>query len=180
MTGINVLGGSTAILKFNKSNLIDLSNNAKSSGYHAGMDGSVNTKITFDSINKVTLNNNGWDAINFQTGDYSRLNIINSKNVELKGNSGWGTNGGDLYFSSSNIDASDNATFTKVLRLLIHLYIDFLVLLNVLNTLLDIKYNKLDKSDLFYMLLYIGIITLIFFILFFILNNIYKIKIIVF
>lgn len=113
MTGINVLGGSTAILKFNKSNLIDLSNNAKSSGYHAGMDGKVNTEITFDSINKVTLNNNGWDAINFQTGDYSRLNIINSKNVELKGNSGWGTNGGDLYFLSSNIDASDNATFTK-------------------------------------------------------------------
>lgn len=53
----------------------------------------------------------------------------------------------------------NNATFTKVLRLLIHLYIDFLVLLNVLNTLLDINYNKLDKSDLFYMLLYIGIIT---------------------
>lgn len=113
ITGINVLGNSTAILKFNNSKLVDMSNNIKSSGYHAGMDGRVTTEITFNNVSQVRMNNNGWDAINFQTGDYSRLNIINCKDVELKGNSGWGTNGGDLYFENSNINASDNANFSK-------------------------------------------------------------------
>ena len=53
----------------------------------------------------------------------------------------------------------NNEILTKIFRILVHLYINFLVLLNASNVIFDVKYNKLDKFDIFYMLLYIGIIT---------------------
>lgn len=46
----------------------------------------------------------------------------------------------------------------QVIRLSLYLFIFLLVLLNALNVYLDIKYKNSDIQDLFYMLLYIGLV----------------------
>ena len=112
MCGINVLGSSKASLDFKNSKSVSLSGNKASSGYHAGMDGWVDTSIRFQNISTVKMADNGWDAINFQAGHYSTYEVVNCKNVDMTGNRGWGTNGGDLIFTDSIIDISDNAQTT--------------------------------------------------------------------
>lgn len=54
--------------------------------------------------------------------------------------------------------STNNSMFLNILKLILHAYITILVLLNALNAFLDIRYNKLNKQDLFYMLFYIGLV----------------------
>ena len=55
VAGINVLGNASVTLNFNNMALVDMSNNVKASGYHAGMEtGSANT-LNFNNVQKVTM-----------------------------------------------------------------------------------------------------------------------------
>lgn len=76
------------------------------------MAGWMDTSIRFENISTVKMADNGWDAINFQAGHYSTYEVVNCKNVDMTGNRGWVTNGGDLIFTDSIIDISDNAQTT--------------------------------------------------------------------
>ena len=51
-----------------------------------------------------------------------------------------------------------NNLFLNLIKLAFHIYITILILLNALNVYLDIKYKNSDIQDLFYMLLYIGLV----------------------
>ncbi len=115
VTGINILRGSLSEMNFKDAELVELSNNKKSSGYHTGMDGVVKSFINFDNVKKIRMSNNGWNGINvnYSNIDEAIINIINCNDVEIKNNSGWGINGGVLKLENSSIDASDNSTFTN-------------------------------------------------------------------
>ena len=110
VAGINVLGYASVTLNFNNMALVDMSNNVKASGYHAGMEtGSANT-LNFNNVQKVTMDNNGVDAVCFSSGDNTAsLNIINSKNVSMTNNKSWGTNGGDIKIVNSILNISNNS-----------------------------------------------------------------------
>ena len=51
-----------------------------------------------------------------------------------------------------------NNLLLNLIKLTFHIYITILILLNALNVYLDIKYKNSDIQDLFYMLLYIGLV----------------------
>lgn len=51
-----------------------------------------------------------------------------------------------------------NNLVLNLIKLSFHMYIITLILLNALNVYIDIKYKHLDIQDLFYMLLYIGLV----------------------
>lgn len=52
----------------------------------------------------------------------------------------------------------NNNLVLNLIKLSFHMYIIILILLNALNVYLDIKYKNSDIQDLFYMLLYIGLV----------------------
>ena len=110
VAGINVLGNANVTLNFNNMALVDMSNNVKASGYHAGMEtGSANT-LNFNNVQKVTMDNNGVDAVCFSSGgNIASLNIINSRNVSMTNNKSWGTNGGDIRIVNSILNISNNS-----------------------------------------------------------------------
>lgn len=51
-----------------------------------------------------------------------------------------------------------NSLISKVIKLSLYSFVCLLILLNILNVYIDIKYKALSIQDLFYMLLYIGLV----------------------
>lgn len=128
--GINLMMNSTANLIFEGCELVELSRNEKCSGYHAGSESPVSTAITFNNCKRVSIDENGWDAINFQTGDYSDLNIIDCGNATMSHNKGWGTNAGTIYIENSNLDISDNAEYPNQMSSCSNMYCASLTVIN--------------------------------------------------
>ena len=110
IAGINVLKNSTFEANFKDMALVDMSHNKSVSGYHAGMETGVKTTITFDGVKKVTMNDNGVDAVCFSDeSDTNILNIINSKDVSMNRNQSWGINGGDIRIVNSYLNIDNNS-----------------------------------------------------------------------
>lgn len=107
MAGINVMGSAKVILNFNDMALVDMSNNSKVSGYHAGMESGSTNILNFTNVNKVTMNNNGVDAV-CVSGDNDQINITGS-NVSMTNNHSWGTNGGNIKVINSYLNISNNS-----------------------------------------------------------------------
>ena len=75
--GINVLANSSFTANFKDMALVDMSRNAKASGYHSGMETGVKTILTFDNVKKITMDDNEVDAVCFSSGsDTTILNIF--------------------------------------------------------------------------------------------------------
>lgn len=53
----------------------------------------------------------------------------------------------------------NNNLILTIAKFLLNLYIDILILLNIINVIIDIYCNALDKYDIFFMLLYMGLIS---------------------
>lgn len=129
MAGINVLSNATFTANFKNMALVDMSRNTVASGYHSGMDNGINTVITFDNVRKVTMDDNGVDAVCFSNGsDVTKLNIINS-NVSMQRNHSWGTNGGTIEVINSYLNISDNSSgpWANVIYTSSNMYADSLV-----------------------------------------------------
>ncbi len=110
VAGINALKDVVFTANFKDMALVDMSRNKKVSGYHAGMETGTKTNITFDNVSKVTMDDNGVDAVCFSSGsDTTILNIINSKDVSMKGNHSWGVNGGNIKVINSYLNISNNS-----------------------------------------------------------------------
>ena len=110
IAGINVLENATFVANFKDMTLVDMSRNKDVSGYHASMETGVKTTITFDGVKKVTMNDNGVDAVCFSDGsDTNILNIINSKDVSMNRNHSWGINGGDVRIVNSYLNIDNNS-----------------------------------------------------------------------
>lgn len=110
IAGINVLENATFEANFKDMTLVDMSRNKDVSGYHASMETGVKTTITFDGVKKVTMNDNGVDAVCFSDGsDTNILNIINSKDVSMNRNHSWGINGGDVRIVNSYLNIDNNS-----------------------------------------------------------------------
>lgn len=110
VAGINALKDVVFTANFKDMALVDMSRNKKVSGYHSGMETGTKTIITFDNVSKVTMDDNGVDAICFSSGsDTTILNIINSKDVSMKGNHSWGVNGGNIKVINSYLNISNNS-----------------------------------------------------------------------
>lgn len=107
MAGINVMGSAKVTLNFNDMALVDMSNNSKVSGYHAGMESGSTNILNFTNVNKVTMNNNGVDAV-CVSGDNDQINITGS-NVSMTNNHSWGTNGGNIKVINSYLNISNNS-----------------------------------------------------------------------
>lgn len=109
VAGINVLKDATFMANFKNMTLVDMSRNKKASGYHSGMETGIKTTITFDNVKKVTMDDNGVDAVCFSNGsDTTILNIINST-VSMKNNHSWGVNGGNIKIVNSYLNISNNS-----------------------------------------------------------------------
>ena len=110
VAGINALKDVVFTANFKDMALVDMSRNKKVSGYHSGMETGTKTIITFDNVSKVTMDDNGVDAVCFSSGsDTTILNIINSKDVSMKGNHSWGVNGGNIKIINSYLNISNNS-----------------------------------------------------------------------
>ena len=110
VAGINALKDVVFTANFKDMSLVDMSRNTKASGYHSGMETGIKTIITFDNVSKVTMDDNGVDAVCFSSGsDVTKLNIINSNNVSMRRNHSWGVNGGDIKIIGSYLNISDNS-----------------------------------------------------------------------
>ena len=110
IAGINVLENATFEANFKDMTLVDMSRNKDVSGYHASMETGVKTTITFDGVKKITMNDNGVDAVCFSDGsDTNILNIINSKDVSMNRNHSWGINGGDARIVNSYLNIDNNS-----------------------------------------------------------------------
>ena len=110
IAGINVLENATFVANFKDMTLVDMSRNKDVSGYHASMETGVKTTITFDGVKKITMNDNGVDAVCFSNGsDTNILNIINSKDVSMNRNHSWGINGGDVRIVNSYLNIDNNS-----------------------------------------------------------------------
>lgn len=110
VAGINALKDVVFTANFKDMALVDMSRNKKVSGYHSGMETGTKTIITFDNVSKVTMNDNGVDAVCFSNeSDTTILNIINSKDVSMKSNHSWGLNGGNIKVVNSYLNISNNS-----------------------------------------------------------------------
>ena len=110
VAGINALKDVVFTANFKDMALVDMSRNKKVSGYHSGMETGIKTIITFDNVKKITMDDNGVDAICFSSGsDTTILNIINSKDVSMKSNHSWGVNGGNIKIINSYLNISNNS-----------------------------------------------------------------------
>ena len=110
VAGINALKDVVFTANFKDMALVDMSRNKKVSGYHSGMETGTKTIITFDNVSKVTMDDNGVDAVCFSSGsDTTIINIINSKDVSMKSNHSWGVNGGNIKIINSYLNISNNS-----------------------------------------------------------------------
>lgn len=91
---------------------------------------------------------------NYKNNGINNINLFIEKLFILTGDIS------DFSFDTLLMTAKiNNNLFLNIVRLLLHFSIDILVLLNALNVFLNFKLKSTDKYDIFYMLLYIGIIT---------------------
>lgn len=89
----------------------------------------------------------------YKNNGFNNINLFINKFLIMTGNIA------EYSFESFKSTLTVNNTlFLNLLKLTLHAYILILVLLNLLNTTLNIKYLKLAKQDLFYMLFYIGLV----------------------
>ena len=108
--GINVLANSSFTANFKDMALVDMSRNAKASGYHSGMETGVKTILTFDNVKKITMDDNEVDAVCFSSGsDTTILNIFNSNDVSMRRNHSWAVNGGNVKVVNSYLNIDNNS-----------------------------------------------------------------------
>lgn len=88
----------------------------------------------------------------YKTNGMNNIKLFKNKFLVLTGQTAEYTFGTflSIYQPSSLI--------SKLIKLSLYLFVFLLILLNILNVYLDIKYKNSDIQDLFYMLLYIGLV----------------------